>query len=339
MEPHLSNRTWIFQANPDKFDVDAYLSSGLTKITWPVKQFRKEITPGDFVFIWRASGKKKSPAGIIAATTVLSEPWKGIDHPEAEAFWNESYEQKTGVHVWLSLEKHANSKEVLKRDWLKDDPICHDLAIFKQTRATNFKVTPEQEARLKKMWQRTGVSWDRSDLVAGLWAYYKTYGKPISKKAESPVSDVAIKIGRAVGGVYSKLMNLRYIDPRHEHGGLSSVGKLDGEVWSEFFNKQNNEIDHKVLEDEFNRLWSSFWSPGDLESYKENLDDQTLALQKLSQNELLNRIHDLPDGRGGGLQGYLRGNPGKDQPIAMLYSVISNGILKSRGIGPSKCWF
>ena len=42
-------------------------------------------------------------------------------------------------------------------------------------------------------------------------------------------------------------------------------------------------------------------------------------------------LHHLPNGGGGGLQGCLRGNPGSDQPIAMLHGVIFLGILKAGG--------
>ena len=37
-------------------------------------------------------------------------------------------------------------------------------------------------------------------------------------------------------------------------------------------------------------------------------------------------LHDLPDGRGGSLQGCLRGNSGADQPTTMLHGVVSSGL-------------
>jgi len=47
-------RAWLFQANPDKFDLDGYLADQ-DAITWGIrqKQYVSEIVPGDNVFIWR----------------------------------------------------------------------------------------------------------------------------------------------------------------------------------------------------------------------------------------------------------------------------------------------
>ncbi len=50
---------WIFQANPDRFDVDQYVARQ-DNILWLDSQshFRDDFNLGDRVYIWRAQGKR-----------------------------------------------------------------------------------------------------------------------------------------------------------------------------------------------------------------------------------------------------------------------------------------
>src|SRR5262245_48595352 len=73
---------------------------------------------------------------------------------------------------------------------------------------------------LEPHWQ----DWSRDETVAGLWACAKTLGTPISRLPGSPVAVVAQLIGRAVPGVYNKVMNFRSIDPRDSRAGLAGSG-------------------------------------------------------------------------------------------------------------------
>jgi len=64
IEPKLAfTAAWLFQGNPDKFDVDGYLASR-TEFCWTVNQHRQRIKAGDRVYIWR-SGKMR-----------VSLPWR-----------------------------------------------------------------------------------------------------------------------------------------------------------------------------------------------------------------------------------------------------------------------
>lgn len=68
-------KPWIFQGNPDIFDLDGYISH-TAEILWTLRQkhFADQIKPGDEVFLWRAAGSKSGLSGIIASTTVISNP-------------------------------------------------------------------------------------------------------------------------------------------------------------------------------------------------------------------------------------------------------------------------
>ena len=49
-------QTWIFQGNPDQFDLDAYLGTSPTQLPWLVTRYAQQIAVGDRVFIWRTKG-------------------------------------------------------------------------------------------------------------------------------------------------------------------------------------------------------------------------------------------------------------------------------------------
>lgn len=62
-------------------------------------------------------------------------------------------------------------------------------------------------------------------------------------------------IGRAVPGVYNKVMNFRALDPRDNRAGMSGVSTKDRQVWAEFYDLTTASIREDALEQEFHRLW------------------------------------------------------------------------------------
>lgn len=69
---------WIFQANPDVYDIDRAVES-LEVIHWRAPQHTYQISPGDDGLIWRAGEE----AGVVGVCKVLSSPGKG-EVPEEE---------------------------------------------------------------------------------------------------------------------------------------------------------------------------------------------------------------------------------------------------------------
>src|SRR5262249_38638024 len=126
---------------------------------------------------------------------------------------------------------------------------------------TNYPVSSDQAYRLDALWSRTGHDWTRNEAIAGLVAYAKTYAQQVSRLPGSPVADIALTIGRAVGGVYAKVMNFRFLDPRAE-GGLAGAGEADRAVWSEFFDVPAAVLRTDELMREFARLWQDAPVPG-----------------------------------------------------------------------------
>lgn len=252
-------KVWIFQGNPDLFDIDAYLRAGLEEISWSVKQHRKEIKPGDLVYVWKAAGQRtRGVSGVVASAVVTSLPYEGPDHEASLPFWKRPEDAAVVEgRVWLRVERVATSREVIKRSWLQDDPVCQGVSILANPRGTNFRVTEQEAARLAQLWAHSGQSWTWGESLAALWLYQQLLGQPISKKPGSPVADLAVRMGRAVSSVYNKVLNFRAIDPRDDRAGMSGAAQVDHEVWDAFYDAESERLRVDALQEDFDRLWGA----------------------------------------------------------------------------------
>jgi hypothetical protein len=250
-------RTWIFQGNPEIFDIDGYLSKAVQEISWRVARYADEIGVGDAVYIWKSQGGDKEQAGIVAECEVAELARTQLEDPFALPFWKLGEEAGEALRTRLRLLRVANKREVLKREWLRDDSVLQNLLILRQAAGTNFPVTEAESRRLKVLWSKVGQDWSRDEVVAALHLYASLGGKPISKTIGSPVERLSQQIGRVPTGVYNKLMNLRALDPRVDQKGLAGGSRTDREVWVEFFDSATNSIDDRRLAQEYERLWKS----------------------------------------------------------------------------------
>lgn len=249
-------KTWIFQAMPKKFDVDSFLESRPNVFTWLVTRYGSEIREGDRVYLWRAVSGEGSKAGVVAEALVASpvDTMAGDEH--TTKFWQSPADAaQPAERVWLRLVRRSAAKEMLRRDWLLEDPILRNALILRQAVGTNFPLTDIEAQRLQQMWARVGQDWSRNESIAGLWAYSQTLGKSVSRLPSTPVALVSQLTGRAISGVYNKVMNFRSIDPRDSRSGMSGAGATDRVVWDEFYDVDERRLRAQDLEDEFERLW------------------------------------------------------------------------------------
>jgi predicted HNH restriction endonuclease len=284
-------RTWIFQGNPDLFDIDGYLATWPAEVHWSVTRYANEIQSGDQVFLWRNKGKS-GVAGVIAEARVIGTPTLLDDDEESKPFWIGEQTSSQKIRATLQLVRVANAKEMLKRDWLEEDPILFDLPNIKMASGTNFKITPEHADRLNRLWSRIGQNWSRSEALAGLYAYIETYGDTVSKRPGSPVAEVSVRIGRPISGVYNKVMNFRHIDPRDKREGLSGGGAADREVWLEFFDQITQTFDNERLIKEYKRLWNSDKSKIDAAVIKETTEQAAKKLEALGIDAIYKRYNE-----------------------------------------------
>jgi hypothetical protein len=248
-------RAWIFQANPKRFDVDAFLARSPAESEWLVSRYGSEIGAGDRVFLWRSgTDPKLPPAGVFAEAVTVSTVRSLPDDSPSE-FWSVPAEA-TAVRprVRIALGRVANKREVIRREWWKNDPILADHLIMKMPNHTTFKLEGDHLSRLEQLWAKTGSDWTYAEAVAGLFAFVETYGHEVSRLRGSPVSDVSLKVGRPLPGVYNKVMNFRSLDPSDERKGLDGASAQDRTVWAEFYDPVVG-VRSADVRTEYHRLW------------------------------------------------------------------------------------
>lgn len=145
---------WILQGNPNRFDIDEYLSR-YSSIYWSTPTNKKEFSIGDAVFIWRA-GKD---AGIVAYGKVkeLPVPRSDVKIPEAlgEGFWVGQIDEPSEVKVGIELDevRLSSEEDMLERDALKLHPVLGKSRIITNPVGTVFRLNSEEEKILEDLWQ------------------------------------------------------------------------------------------------------------------------------------------------------------------------------------------
>lgn len=258
-------------------------------------RYGHEIKIGDRVYIWRTQGKQKAVAGIIAEAEVIAPGALLTERADAIPFWRADASEATEVRprTLLRLVRVATPREVIRREWCAEDPVLQTLPNLKMAAATNYPLAREHVERVAALWSRTGHDWTRDESVGGLWAYARTSGGPVSRLPGSPVANVALRTGRAISGVYNKVMNFRHLDPRDQRKGMSGAGDADARVWDEFFDKASSELRADELEAEFGRLWGDDGVAvgADPELQDKALTEAARALEQQALSTLMSRYH------------------------------------------------
>lgn len=145
---------WIFQANPRRFDIHAFLKKPQDEFEWLVERHKEEIARGDNVFLWAAiGGGDRTRAGVVALAEVRDGFRNGLRAPEYDCFWHDQTGVATPVD-WAQLEMRgiAANRNNLSYDAIKSDPILRDMEIMKLPRGTNFRVSKMEADRLLDRW-------------------------------------------------------------------------------------------------------------------------------------------------------------------------------------------
>lgn len=145
---------WILQGNPNRFDIDEYLSR-YSFIYWSTPTNQKDFSISDVVFIWRA-GKD---AGVVACGVVkeLPVPRHNVKTPEAlgEGFWVSQIDEPSEIKVGIELQdvRLSNEEDMLERDIVKTHPILGKSRIIANPVGTVFRLNSEEEKILGDLWQ------------------------------------------------------------------------------------------------------------------------------------------------------------------------------------------
>lgn len=279
---------WIFQANPGSFDLEGFLATDPATMLYLANQHRGAMAIGDTVFLWRAIGSGPDAlSGIVAEATIIETPSVQPEDAAALPQWTDPTSAKPANRVRLRLDR-LELKDRVKRSWLKNDPVCRDMRIFKMAAETNYPLPPDQGHRLLNVWRRAKAPWDYADTIAGLWAYAKTRGMPVSILPGSPVAVAALRTGRVASkGMANKIQNFVALDPRETNTGFPHTNAVDKAVWNKFFDPVSMTLDVDGIEQEFERLWPSNDLP--LVAPPPDPDQRSADFENLDLAELINR--------------------------------------------------
>lgn len=249
--------TWIFQANPDQFQVNSYLVSG-REIRWTVRQkhLASAMAPGDLVYIWRATGKRKGhgPAGIIASGTLLRGPLEEPDDQAALERWAEA-PIAPELRVRVQIERVASPEEVIQRDWLLVDPVLKDLRILQFAAGTNFQLTQRQSVRIAGLWRNHSRPWLPRELLAVLWIKVSAAASHAQADMDSRIEAVAIQIDRTVDAVKNKLQEWGTIDGLLSNGEGPESTQPELLLRERYRNAASGELDADRIQSDYFTMW------------------------------------------------------------------------------------
>jgi hypothetical protein len=144
--------SWIFQANPDRFDIDAYMRVG-APLLWLVNQHRDRIGDGDAVYLYRCKGHSGRDGGFVGRARVLGVPFEREDEESARHLWTDPADAgRRATRVWLLLESKWNGEAPLSREAMMNDDVGRTLRNLPNGQGTNFELNQDQAIWLSERW-------------------------------------------------------------------------------------------------------------------------------------------------------------------------------------------
>jgi 5-methylcytosine-specific restriction protein A len=143
-------QTWIFQGNPKRFNIDAYLQDW-KNISWTIRQlyYVDQIQIGDEVFIWRSDGFSRGTGGIIARAVVT-----GLAEEKQDAV-NEYWHTDEGLEMFMRVPldvKEVKLEGYISRMALLEHPELMELHILKMANMTNYLISNQHGQLIRDMW-------------------------------------------------------------------------------------------------------------------------------------------------------------------------------------------
>lgn len=249
-------KTWIFQGNPTKFNVDGYLLENQF-IWWSIRQahFAEDIRIGDEVYIWRSDGGNKSSGGVIARSVVVSLPQEYTNDEESLNYWYEDVSGSTYLAVELEvLEVEATNG--LNRLELHENEVLSELHILRLRQNTNYLLSEEQGSHLRQLWH-TRVP-PTQGTVNSSFNLTVEDGKQLEAEFHKAMVEVS-KSAKAIG--YNPT---RFTQLVANEGGYTVAKKLinsasvsDGfnKLWE--INRLDLTVEAVILKPEFNALFTN----------------------------------------------------------------------------------
>ncbi len=139
---------WLFQANPKIYDLQSFLLNNHANISFSVNQSKKQISKNDIVYFW-ISGRQ---GGIFAKGKIYDGPsiLQEFNYEEVYKRDKTQLENNDVLRAYINITNNFVN-EPLARDEIKQDAILAQLEVLRFANATNYRITPEQAARIDEL--------------------------------------------------------------------------------------------------------------------------------------------------------------------------------------------
>lgn len=148
---------WIFQASPQKYDINKYLLEIDDYIYWRAKQNSSQMRIGDIVYLWRGE-MTGFPRGIIAMGIVHENPTKisNVHFPEKirDDLWKTKINDNdllVGIKL-ISNIRLTEDDGMITIDTIKNEPVINKMPIVTAPRQTNYLLNIEEYTKINELW-------------------------------------------------------------------------------------------------------------------------------------------------------------------------------------------
>jgi predicted RNA-binding protein with PUA-like domain len=199
MKEKLDMKSWIFQGNPNIFDIDGYLSIH-KQIWWAVNQkhYVDKMKIGDEVYLWRSNSRKHGSGGIVAHGVLISTP-EVFTSDELRKFFIDKERGEPKLRVKITIDSLQLDPPKIPREFLKSDPLLSKLSILRFANATNFEINKSEAKRLHELYfglegsiESTGDN-DATEFPEGRTAYILHRKRERSAALTQKVKSLALK--------------------------------------------------------------------------------------------------------------------------------------------------
>ena len=143
--PQATSRAWIFQSNPDIYDLPGALEV-ISEFYWLVRKYEREIHIGDRVYLWETG----PDAGVVAIAEVASEPADVEDSDADKAFWRDpSAFIGPRCRALLRITRVVDPR--FPRAEARANKILESLPNLRFAQGTNLPITDAQDRELARL--------------------------------------------------------------------------------------------------------------------------------------------------------------------------------------------
>jgi hypothetical protein len=219
---------WIFQGNPNKFDIDDYLSR-YSFIYWSTPTNQKDLKFGDRAFIWRAGAQP----GVVAIGIIRELPTsrENVNTPEAlgDDLWTNQQDEPTDIKVGIQVDEARLTPDegMLQRYQLKEHPTLRKNRIITNPVGTVFRLKSDETDALMGLWKvgYTDIDEKNYSAMEGVAQLRSHYRRERSRKLINLKKEQYKKIngklrceicGLSFEEVYPKALGDDFIEAHHK---------------------------------------------------------------------------------------------------------------------------